>query len=104
MLPDCVVVTLLSVNHQLKSMLLLLMYKNSRDVTLHKVFPRNTRGSARILFKTANFEGALYKQSPYFVGSKLWNSMSSSDIELPDIFAFKSRLKRLNRTFLDLLS
>ena len=34
--------------------LLLLMYKKSKDRSLHKVFPRNTRGSARIVLRLIN--------------------------------------------------
>ena len=68
------------------------------------MFPRNTRMSDRIVFKTAAKEGTLYKRSPYFVGAKLWDTLSLHDIDLPDIYAFKSRLKRLNRVYLDLLT
>ena len=67
-------------------------------------FPKNTRGSTRTVFKTSNYEGALYKRSPYFVGAKLSDSLSVSDIELPDIYSFKSRLKRLNNVYIDLLA
>ena len=79
------------------------MYKKSKDITMHKVFARNTRVSRRIVFKTDNFEGALYKRSPYFVGAKLWDKLSLDTIELPDIFTFKARLKRQNIVYRDLL-
>ena len=29
----------------------------------------------RIVFRTDNYEGVLYKSSPYSVGSKLWNAL-----------------------------
>ena len=45
----------------------------------------------------------LYKQSPYFVGSKLWDALSVNIIEVPDIFSFKKRLQGLDRTYVDLL-
>ena len=35
-----------------------------------------------------------YKRSPYFVGSKHWDGLHVSDIDLPDIFSFKQGLKR----------
>ena len=95
---------IISLEHRRRNQLLLLMYKKSHDPTLHRVFPRNTRRSARTVFKTANYEGSLYKRSPYFVGSKLWDSLSHHDIELPDIYAFKARLKSHNRDYRDLLS
>ena len=84
---------LVSLEQRRRSQLLLLMYKKKCDVTMHKVFPRNTRFSRRIVFKTDSKEGALYKRSPYFVGAKLGT----------DIYTFKARLKRLNPVYLDLL-
>ena len=73
--------------------LLLLMYKKSKDVFLHKVFPRNTRRSNKIVFKTDSYEGTLYKRSPYFVGTKLWNELKMETITLPDIYSFKTSIK-----------
>ena len=86
-----------------RNQLLLLMYKKSRHASLLQVFPRNTRDSTRTVFRTANFEGTLYKCSPFFVGAKLWDTMAARDIELPDMFSFKVRLKRLNNVHIDLL-
>ena len=59
--------------------------------------------SRRIVFKTDNYEGTLYKRSPYFVGAKLWDNLTVDTIELPDVFSFKARLKRLNNEYVDLL-
>ena len=42
-------------------------------------------------------------RSPYFVGAKLRDSLPLSDIELPDIFSFRNRHKRINRICVDLL-
>ena len=95
---------IISLEQRRRNQLLDLMYKKRRDVSLHKVFPRNTRRSIRIVFKTANYQGTLYKRSPYFFGAKLWDDLSIADIELPDIFSFKKRLKRLNHVYKDLLA
>ena len=75
------------------SQLLLLMYKKSCDISLLKVFPRNTRRSTRIAFKTANFESSLYKHSPYFVRAKLLDSMPEDDLGAPDLLRLKLGLK-----------
>ena len=80
------------------------MYRKSADPTLLKVFPRNTRGSVRKVFKTAGYEDTLYKRSPFFVGARLWDTLSAADIDLPDIFTFKARLKRQNNAYVDLLA
>ena len=45
------------------------------------------------MFRTDNYEGTLYKRSPYFQGCKLWDNMALEYTELPDIFTFKARLK-----------
>ena len=62
---------------------------------MHKVFARDTRISRRIVFKTESKEGTLYKRSPYFVGAKLWDTLPLDVIELPDVYSFKARLKRI---------
>ena len=61
-----------------------------------------TNKSRRIVFKTDRYKGSLYKSSPYYTGAKLWDSLSDHTIELPDIFTFKARLKRMNRVYVDL--
>ena len=82
---------------------LLIMYKKSKDFTMHKVFPRNMRRSTHTVFKTDSKEGGLYKRSPYFQGAKLWDALPNDVIELPDIFTYKAMLKRMNRVYVDLL-
>ena len=94
---------IVSLEQRRRNQLLYLMYKKSKDPSLLKLFPRNTRGSMRKVFRTANYEGTLYKQSPYYTGAKLWDALSVVDIDLPDIFAFKARLKRLSNVYVDLL-
>ena len=94
---------IVSLEQRRRTQLLLLMYKKSKDLTMLKVFPRNTRLSRRPVFKTDRYEGTLYKRSPYFVGSKLWDNLTIDIIELPDIYAFKARLKRLNNSYVDLI-
>ena len=50
-----------------------------------------------------NYEGTLYKRSPYFQGRKFWDNLPLDVVELPDIFSFKTKLKRLNSVYVDLL-
>ena len=94
---------IVSLEQRRRIQLLLLMYKKSKDINLHKIFPRNTRASQRMVFKTDQYEGTLYKRSPYFIGCNYWNNLPIHDIELPDILSFKKRLKRQNMSYLDLL-
>ena len=84
----------MSLEQRRRTQLLLLMYKKSKDRSLHKIFVRDTRVSKRIV---------LYKQSPYFVGTKLWNELPKIDIEMPDIFSFKKSIKHNNNVYIDLL-
>ena len=94
---------IVSLKQRRRQQLLMLMYKKSTDYTMHKVFPRNTRESNRIVFKTDGNEGSLYKRSPYFVGAKLWDRLSPETIGLPNIFVFKTALRRMNQNYQDLL-
>ena len=81
---------IISLEQRRRIQLLLIMYKKkSKDVSLRKFCPRNTRGSNRFVFKTDHFEGTLYKRSPHFQGSKLWELLPLCDIELPDMLSFK---------------
>ena len=41
--------------------------------------------------------------SPFVVGTTLCDALTIDTIELPDIFAFKTRLQRLNKGYVDLL-
>ena len=71
------------------------MYKKSKDLTMHKIFPRNTRESTRIVFKTDRYEGSLYNRSPYFVGSKLWDRLPPDVILSQNIFEFRKHFETL---------
>ena len=95
---------IVSLEQRRRTQLLLLMYKKSKDLSLLKVFPRITSGSQRVVFKTDHYEGTLYKRSPYFIGTKLWNDLGAHDISLPDIFSFKKCLRRKNMRYVDLLA
>ena len=79
------------------------MYKKCKTNELHRVFPRNTRASDPLVFKTDHYEGTLYKRSPYFLGAKMGDELPRADIDLPDIFAFKKRLKSRNMKYVNLL-
>ena len=70
------------------------MYKKSKDVTMHKVFPRNTRGSMHIVLIPKR-EHCISEVLSYFVGAKLWDALTIDTIELRDVFAFKTRLNML---------
>ena len=97
-------IVIMSLEQRRRNQLLLLMYKQRNDVSLLKVFPRNTHRSTLKVFKTANFEGTLYKRSPFYVGAKLWDSMAEHDIDMPDIYTFKNRLKKLQNVYIDLFA
>ena len=58
----------------------------------------------RIVFKTDNYECTLYKRSPYVVGPKLGNQLPKEIISIPDLYLFKTRLKGVNETYVDLIT
>ena len=76
-----------SLEQRRRIQLLLFMYNKSMDVTIHKVFPRNTRNSRRIVLKTDAYQNSLYKHSQYFVRTTLWDALPREIIDLPDIYS-----------------
>ena len=56
------------------------------------------------MFRTDKYEGGIYKRSPYFVATKLWDNLPLNVIESPNMFVFRNNIRRLNKTYVNLLS
>ena len=57
--------------------------------------PRNTRGANRKKFKTEKFENSKYRYSPYYKGSKLWDTLPMNISDAGTL----SELKKLSKKF-----
>ena len=53
------------------------------DVTCILIHARETRLSARYLFNISMAQTELYNKSPYVIGARKWNSLST-DFQIPN--------------------
>ena len=70
-----------------------LMYKLSKNADNRKIALRNTRQQEKYVFRTDVKIGTKYSNSPYYKGTKLWNTLTR-EIQFSDsMFKFKNHLK-----------
>ena len=78
---------IISLEQRRRIQLLMIMYKKIKDLSLHKKCARNTVLVIVLSLRPINMK-ELYKRSPYFIGSKMWNSLPKADIDLPDYHGY----------------
>ena len=74
------------------------MFKLSQKPENRKVGARNTRQQNKYTFKTDNKVGTKYANSPYYKGTKLWNSLDV-DVQFSDIYMFKTKIDCTYKTY-----
>ena len=55
---------------------------------------RHTRGADRFKFKLERYNTVKYKNSPYYKGSELWDSLALATINCDNLFEFKQCLRK----------
>ena len=63
---------------------------------------RVTRSADKINFKVPARITPLYERSPYYLGTKLWNDFTKTIQDVPDVYAFKKEINRMNRSYVKL--
>ena len=63
----------------------------------------NTRSQSKYVFKTDVKMGRKYKRSPYFLGTRLWDSLDKSTQDLPCKFMFKKKIETIYKKYNTLL-
>ena len=61
--------------------------------------PRATCNADRFTFHTERYNNLKYKNSPYYKGSELWNTLPITTTNCDNIFEFKSSLRKIYRKF-----
>ena len=90
---------ILSLRQRMEKQLLGLMYNLSKDKSYHHVPGRNTRRADRITFKVPAKIRPIYEHSPYYIGSKMWDTLEKTVQTKDDIYAFKKELCRMYKTY-----
>ena len=80
---------IISLEQRRRIQLLLLMHKKNKDVTMHKVFSRNTRQSNRLYSKLIIMRVLYISVVPIL---SVLNFVFEI-IDTPDLYTFKTRLK-----------
>ena len=75
------------------------MYILSRDPIFLRVPNRVIRNAAKITFTVPTRIMPVYKNSLFYIGTKLWNDLSIEVQDAPDIFAFKKLIACMNRGY-----
>ena len=88
---------IISLEQRMRMQLLWLMFILSRDETFFKKHNRVTRTAEKIVFKVPAKILPVYENSPYYIGTKVWNELSKNIQECPDVFVFKKEIRKMNR-------
>ena len=82
---------ILSLEQRMRKQLLWLMYLLSKDNKLIKTPVRETRNAVKIVFKVPSRISPKYDKSPFHIGTKLWDELSSDIQSVPTVYEFKNR-------------
>ena len=75
------------------------MYKLSKNVENRKIGNRNTRQNNKYVFKIDTKIGTKYAMSPFYKGTKLWDTLNQ-EIQFSDnIFNFKTHINNMYKVF-----
>ena len=81
-----------------KQVLWLMFLLSKEPVYLH-IPVRHTRGADKIQFKVPTRIQPTYEHSPYYIGTKLWNSLTKETQEKENIYDFKKEINRMYKVY-----
>ena len=79
-------------------LLLGLMYDLSNDPDLISLPGVNTRQAEKVMFNTDIVHLEIYRKSPFYVGTLLWNRLSAELQRQDNKAAYKNEIRRLYQT------
>ena len=77
------------------------MFIHSKNHNVQRQVNRVTRGAARFRFHLERYNNVKYKNSPYYKGSDLWDTLPLTTVECETLFEFKQHLKKRYVIYLD---
>ena len=90
---------LVSLEQRRCKQLLSIMYKLSKDPINIVVPARNTRLHQKLNFRLDNKIGTKYANSPYYKGTKLWNTLSKEIQDSESIYLYKKEIGKVYSKF-----
>ena len=95
---------ILSLEQRMQKQLLWLMYLLSKDANLIKTLTRETRSTSKITFKVPTRITPKYENSPFYIGTKLWNELSREIQHCNNVYEFKKEIYKKYPVYKDLLN
>ena len=86
-----------------KQVLILLFIHKARHLDARRIYPRNTRAANVYSFVCERYHNVKYKNSPYYKGSLLWDSLPIATRRCLNIMDYKKSLKMLYRNYNDII-
>ena len=80
---------IISPEQRMRKQLLWLMYLLSKDQSFLRIPNRVTRNAAKISFTVPTRIMPIFENSPFYIGTKLWNDLSIDIQDATDIFPLK---------------
>ena len=60
---------------------------------------RNTQSANKVNFKVPNKITHVYEHSPYYYGTKIWETLSETVQKADNVYAFKTEINKLYKTY-----
>ena len=92
---------LVSLEQRRCKQLLSIMYKMSRDPVNIVVPSRNTRMHQKLVFRRDSKIGTKYVNSPFYKGTKLWNSLPKEIQDSDSIYLFKNEIRKIYKDYVN---
>ena len=92
---------LLSLDQRRKIQLLTLMFIHKTNHNVQRPFNRATRGADRFKFYLERYNNMKYRNSPYYKGSDMWDTLPLTTVTSDTLFEFKQHLKKRYVTYHD---
>ena len=96
-------ISLLSLEQRRQKQLLSIMFIQAKKGRSRSVTNINTRRQSKYVFKIPAKMGKKYQKCPYFLGTRLWDTLEKTTQDIPCKFAFKKYIETLYRKYNPLL-
>ena len=90
---------LLSLEQRRQKQLLSIMFIHAKKGRSRNVTNRNTRSQTKYVFKTPAKMGNKYQKSPYYLGTRLWDTLEKTTQEIPCKYAFKKYVDSIYKKY-----
>ena len=64
-----------------------------------KASRRNTRRATRVNFKVPSKISRVYENSPYYIGTKIWETLPDAVQKSDNVFVFKNEISKLYKMY-----